>query len=77
MAGTATAKVVASTLGVLGIGVGIWDIVGGAKDIISGTEEAKAYKKVAKDIDKQKEEYVGLLKMFIATDDDEQSWVLF
>ena len=73
MAGATTAKVVAGTLGVVGIGAGVWDIVGGAKDIIFGAEEAKAYKKVAEDMDKQTEEYVGLLKTFSATDDDEQS----
>ena len=44
----------------MGIGFGIWDIVGGARDIIFDAKEAEAYKVVAKDVDKQTDEYIAL-----------------
>ena len=61
MAGSTTAKVVSGVFSVLGIGLGIWDIVGGAQDI-NGSEHAEAYRKAADEIDQQTESYVELLE---------------
>ena len=61
LAGSTAAKVVSGVFSVVGIGFGIWDIVGGAKDI-NGSEHAGAYRKAAKELDKQTDEYMKILK---------------
>ena len=61
LAGSTSAKVLSSVFSVVGIGFGIWDIVGGAQDI-NGSEHAEAYRKAADELDQQTEEYAELLK---------------
>ena len=60
LAGSTTAKVLSGVFSVVGIGVGIWDIVEGAKDI-NGSEHADAYRKAAKELDEQTDGYGELL----------------
>ena len=54
------AKVLGGVFGVVGIGFGIWDIVGGAVDI-NGSKHAEAYRKAAGELDRQTDEYDELL----------------
>ena len=61
MAGSTSARVLSGVFSVVGIGVGIWDIVGGVDDI-NGSEHAKAYRKAADELDQQTNEYGELLK---------------
>lgn len=51
-AGSTTAKVLSGFIGAVGIGMGIWDVVEGAKDI-NGSEVAEAYRKFADDYEQQ------------------------
>ena len=60
LAGSTSAKVLGGVFGVVGIGFGIWDIVGGAVDI-NGSKHAEAYRKAAGELDQQTDEYDELL----------------
>jgi len=51
-AGGTAAKVFGGAMGVLGIGMGIWEVVEGAQDI-NGSEVAESYRKFADDYDEQ------------------------
>lgn len=61
LAGSTTAKIFSGALSVVGIGVGIWDIVEGANDI-NGSEHADAYRKAARDLDEQTDGFAELLE---------------
>ena len=52
LAGSTTAKWVNGAFSVVGIGFGIWAIVGGAMDI-NGSKHAKAYREAAEELDKE------------------------
>ena len=62
LAGSTSAKVLSGVFSVVGIGFGIWDIVGGARDI-NGSKHAVAYRKAAGELDKQTDEYREMLNM--------------
>lgn len=61
-AGSTSAKVLSGVFSVVGIGFGIWDIVGGAKDI-NGSKHAEAYRKAAGELDQQTDVYEELRKI--------------
>ena len=61
LAGSTIAKVLSGVFSVIGIAVGIWDIVDGASDIKNGSQHATAYRKAAEDMDQQTVEYQELL----------------
>ena len=60
LAGSTSAKVLSGVFSVVGIGFGIWDIVGRAVDI-NGSKHAEAYRKAAGELDRQTDEYDELL----------------
>ena len=63
-AGKPTAYIVQGTLAVCGIAIGIWDVVDGSK-AIKGSEHARAYRKIANELNaqiKEIEDFCDLLK---------------
>ncbi|KAJ7390041.1 hypothetical protein OS493_027566 [Desmophyllum pertusum] len=59
-AGTTSAEVLSSSMAIIGVAFGIWDIVGGAKKIKNGSELAGEFRKSSKEL---KEEAAKLIKL--------------
>ena len=60
MVGSTGTKLLSAGFGGLGIGIGIWDIVSGAKAIQNGSETAKQMRKFADDMDKTTKELLDI-----------------
>ena len=52
-AGTRTARALSSSLAVLGIVLGIWEVVGGAKKILNGSKLAQEFRESYKDLESE------------------------
>ncbi|KAJ7363668.1 hypothetical protein OS493_009830 [Desmophyllum pertusum] len=57
-AGSTTAKVISSSMAILGIGFGVWDIVDGAKKIENGSELAKEFRKSAREFQEESQKLI-------------------
>ena len=61
-AGGTGAKVLSASLGVFGIGMGIWDCIDGANNIKNGSEHAKMFRESANSLEKAKDEIIEMYK---------------
>ena len=61
-AGTTSAKVLSSSMAIVGVAFGIWDIVGGAKKIAKGSELADEFRKTSKNLEEESSKLIKLYK---------------
>ena len=61
-AGARTARALSSSLAVLGIVLGIWEVVGGAKKILNGSKLAQEFRESYKDLESESAKLIQFYK---------------